>query len=102
MGDREAVGLVAHPLQQLELRRIRDEAHRFAITHHRTRRDKAMTESILDDLPGVGATRKRALLKHFGSPEAVLGAAREDLEAVPGLPAKVGRDIYHHLNKTGR
>ena len=67
-----------------------------------SRRDKAMTESILDDLPGVGATRKRALLKHFGSPEAVLGAAREDLEAVPGLPAKVGRDIYHHLNKTGR
>jgi len=94
---------LAHDTPELQLlQRIRDEAHRFAITHHRTRRDKAMTESILDDLPGVGATRKRALLKHFGSPEAVLGAAREDLEAVPGLPAKVGRDIYHHLNKTGR
>jgi excinuclease ABC subunit C len=61
-----------------------------------------MTESILDELPGIGATRKRALLKHFGSPEAVLGASREDLEAVPGLPAKVGRDLYAHLNKTGR
>ena len=94
---------LAHDTPELQLlQRVRDEAHRFAITHHRTRRDAAMTESILDDLPGVGATRKRALLKHFGSPEAVLGASREDLEAVPGLPAKVGRDLYAHLNKTGR
>ncbi|MGI8624598.1 MAG: excinuclease ABC subunit UvrC [Solirubrobacteraceae bacterium] len=84
------------------LQRVRDEAHRFAITHHRTRRDAAMTESILDELPGVGPTRKRALLKHFGSPDAVLGAAREDLESVPGVPAKLGRDLYAHLNKTGR
>jgi excinuclease ABC subunit C len=92
-----------HETPELQLlQRIRDEAHRFAITHHRTRRDKAMTESILDELPGVGATRKRALLKHFGSPEAVLGASREDLEAVPGLPAKIGRDLYAHLNRTGR
>src|SRR5213083_2850323 len=84
------------------LQRIRDEAHRFAITHHRSRRDKAMTESILDDLPGVGPTRKRALLKHFGSPDAVVNASREDLEAVPGLPAKVGRPLYGLLHKTGR
>ena len=61
-----------------------------------------MTESILDGLPGVGPTRKRALLKHFGSPEAVLAAPREDLERVPGVPAKIGRGLYHHLNKTGR
>jgi excinuclease ABC subunit C len=92
-----------HETPELQLlQRIRDEAHRFAITHHRVRRDKAMTESILDGLPGVGATRKRALLKHFGSPEAVLGATREDLESVPGLPAKLGRDLYAYLNKTGR
>ena len=92
-----------HSTPELQLlQRIRDEAHRFAITHHRTRRDRAMTESILDGLPGVGASRKRALLRHFGSPEAVLGATREQLEAVPGMPAKVGRDLYHHLNKTGR
>jgi excinuclease ABC subunit C len=84
------------------LQRVRDEAHRFAITHHRIRRDKAMTESIMDDLPGIGPTRKRALLLHFGSPEAVMGATREELEAVPGVPAKVGRDLYHHLNRTGR
>src|SRR5215208_4333499 len=94
---------MAHDTPELQLlQRVRDEAHRFAITHHRIRRDKAMTESIMDDLPGVGPNRKRALLLHFGSPEAVLGATREQLEAVPGVPAKVGRDLYHHLNKTGR
>jgi len=101
-GVREPLRL-AHDTPELQLlQRVRDEAHRFAITHHRIRRDKAMTESIMDGLPGVGPNRKRALLRHFGSPEAVLGATREQLEAVPGLPAKVGRDLYHHLNKTGR
>jgi excinuclease ABC subunit C len=92
-----------HDTPELQLlQRVRDEAHRFALTHHRIRRDKAMTESIMDDLPGIGPTRKRALLLHFGSPEAVMGASREELEAVPGVPAKVGRDLYHHLNRTGR
>jgi excinuclease ABC subunit C len=87
------------PALQL-LQRVRDEAHRFAITHHRTRRDRAMTESILDDLPGIGPARKRTLLKHFGSPEAVLAATREQLEGVPGLPGKTARDLYAHLNRT--
>ncbi len=101
-GVREPLRM-AHDTPELQLlQRVRDEAHRFAITHHRIRRDKAMTESIMDDLPGVGPSRKRSLLRHFGSPEAVLGATREQLEAVPGLPAKIGRDLYHHLNKTGR
>jgi excinuclease ABC subunit C len=95
--------LLGHDTPELQLlQRVRDEAHRFAITHHRGRRDKAMTESILDGLPGVGPTRKRALLKHFGSPDAVLAASREDLESVPGVPAKVGRTLYAHLHKTGR
>jgi excinuclease ABC subunit C len=95
--------LMAHDTPELQLlQRVRDEAHRFAITHHRTRRDRAMTESIMDDLPGVGPTRKRALLKHFGSPDAALAASREELEQVPGLPQKVARDLYAHLNKTGR
>src|SRR5688572_12733579 len=89
------------PALQL-LQRVRDEAHRFAITHHRIRRDKAMTASIMDDLPGIGPARKRALLKHFGSPEAVLDASREALENVPGFPQKVARDLYAHLNRTGR
>ena len=66
------------------LQRVRDEAHRFAIEHHRGRRDRAMTGSVLDELPGVGPARKRALLQHFGSPERFLAASREELEAVPG------------------
>jgi excinuclease ABC subunit C len=95
--------VLPHDTPELQLlQRVRDEAHRFAITHHRIRRDKAMTESIMDELPGVGPARKRALLKHFGSPEAVLGASREALENVPGFPQKVARDLYAHLNKTGR
>ena len=81
--------VLPHDTPELQLlQRVRDEAHRFAITHHRIRRDKAMTESIMDELPGIGPARKRALLKHFGSPEAVLGASREELESVPGLPAE--------------
>jgi excinuclease ABC subunit C len=95
--------LLPHDTPELQLlQRVRDEAHRFAITHHRIRRDKAMTESIMDDLPGIGPARKRALLRHFGSPDAVLAATREELERVPGLPQKVARDLYAHLNKTGR
>jgi excinuclease ABC subunit C len=94
---------LAHETPELQLlQRVRDEAHRFAITHHRIRRDKAMTESIMDELPGIGPARKRALLKHFGSPEAVLAANRDALEAVPGVPQKVARELYAHLNRTGR
>jgi excinuclease ABC subunit C len=94
---------LAHDTPELQLlQRVRDEAHRFAITHHRVRRDKAMTESIMDGLPGIGPTRKRTLLKHFGSPENVMAATREELEAVPGLPQKVARDLYAFVNRTGR
>ena len=83
------------------LQRVRDEAHRFAITHHRGRRDQAMTHSLLDELRGVGPVRKRALLGHFGSPERLVAASREELEAVPGIPGKLARDIHRQLNKTG-
>ncbi len=91
-----------HDTPELQLlQRVRDEAHRFAITHHRIRRDRAMTGSILDELPGVGPARKRALLLHFGSPEAVLEASREELEAVPGVSGKLAGRIYRELHKTG-
>jgi excinuclease ABC subunit C len=83
------------------LQRVRDEAHRFAIEFHRGRRDRAMTRSILDDLPGVGPARKRAILQHFGSPEGFLRADREELEAVPGLPGKVAREIHAYVHKAG-
>jgi excinuclease ABC subunit C len=99
-GRREPI-VLAHDTPELQLlQRVRDEAHRFAVTHHRTRRDRAMTSSILDELPGVGPSRKRALLTHFGSPEAILAASREELEATPGLPGKTARDLYAYLHRT--
>jgi excinuclease ABC subunit C len=84
------------------LQRIRDEAHRFALGFHRQRRDTQARESILDALPGVGPARKRALIRHFGSPERLLAATSEELEGVPGVPAKTGRQIYAALHKAGR
>jgi len=99
--DQRAPLRLAHDTPELQLlQRLRDEAHRFAITHHRGRRDRQMTESVLDGLPGVGPARKRALLKRFGSPDAILGASREELEAVPGLPSKTANDLYRYLNRT--
>ncbi len=94
--------LLDHSSPELQLlQRVRDEAHRFAITHHRARRDSAMTGSLLDGLPGIGPTRKRALIAHFGSPEAILAASREELQGVPGLPAKTARDIHALLHRAG-
>jgi excinuclease ABC subunit C len=84
------------------LQRIRDEAHRFAIGFHRQRRDARARESIFDTLEGVGPARRRALLRHFGSSERVLAASQEELEGVPGVPAKTARSIYAQLHKAGR
>jgi excinuclease ABC subunit C len=83
------------------LQRVRDEAHRFALDFHRQRRDRAMRRSLLDELRGVGPVRKRALLSHFGSPERLAGATREELEAVPGIPGKLAREIHRQLHKAG-
>ena len=60
-----------------------------------------MTASAMDSLPGIGPARRRAILQHFGSPERFMAASREELEAVPGLPPKVARDLYDHLSKAG-
>jgi excinuclease ABC subunit C len=60
-----------------------------------------MTRSLLDDLRGVGPARKRALMSHFGSPERIVAATREEIEAVPGIPGKIARDIHRQLNKSG-
>jgi excinuclease ABC subunit C len=99
---RRAPLVLDHSTPELQLlQRVRDEAHRFAITHHRARRDRAMTSSLLDGLPGVGPARKRALLNHFGSPEAVLKASSEELQAVPGLPAKLARELHALLHRAG-
>jgi len=67
------------------LQRIRDEAHRFAITHHRSRRSKSMVESMLDDVPGLGEVRRKTLLKHFGSLKKLREATADDIARVPGI-----------------
>jgi excinuclease ABC subunit C len=84
------------------LQRIRDEAHRFAVGFHRQRRDSRSFESIFDDLEGVGPVRRRAILRHFGSADRFLAATQEELEGVPGVPAKTARSIYRQLHKAGR
>jgi excinuclease ABC subunit C len=84
------------------LQRIRDEAHRFALGFHRQRRDAKARGSILDELQGIGPVRRRALLRHFGSAERLLEATQEELEGVPGVPAKTARAVYAQLHKAGR
>ncbi len=81
------------------LQRVRDEAHRFANTYHRKLRGKAMTASVLDELPGVGPSRKQKILDYFGTPEAFTNASLEELEAVPGLPGKVAREVHARLHR---
>ncbi|MDQ3587688.1 MAG: excinuclease ABC subunit UvrC [Actinomycetota bacterium] len=99
---RSAPLVMDHDTPELQLlQRVRDEAHRFAIEFHRGRRDRAMMRSALDELPGVGPARKRLLITHFGTPDRVMEARREELEAVPGLPGKVARDIHWQLHKAG-
>jgi excinuclease ABC subunit C len=83
------------------LQRLRDEAHRFAIGTHRQKRAKSFTASSLDDVPGIGPTRKRALLMHFGTARAVKGAALEDLERAPGISATIARQVYDHFHPRG-
>jgi excinuclease ABC subunit C len=84
----------------LLLMRIRDEAHRRAITYHRKLREKAFTASDLDHIPGLGARRKHNLLKHFGSLEGIIGASEEDLAKVPGISPSLAERIktfFHAL-----
>ncbi|WCT75168.1 excinuclease ABC subunit UvrC [Sphingomonas naphthae] len=83
------------------LQRLRDEAHRFAIGTHRAKRAKAFTASPLDDVPGIGPARKKALLMHFGTAKAVRGAALEDLAKVPGVSAAMARAVYDHFHPGG-
>ena len=83
------------------LQRLRDEAHRFAIGAHRQKRAKNMARSPLDDVPGIGPNRKRALLMHFGTARAVRGAALEDLEKAPGISKAMARGIYDYFHPRG-
>jgi len=83
------------------LQRLRDEAHRFAIGAHRQKRAKNMASSPLDEVPGIGPSRKRALLMHFGTARAVKGAALQDLEKAPGISKAMARGIYDFFHPAG-
>ena len=83
------------------LQRLRDEAHRFAIGTHRARRSKAIGQSLLDEVPGIGASRKKALLHHFGSAREVANAGLTDLETVNGISRAMAKKIYDHFHPQG-
>ncbi|HOT92129.1 MAG TPA: excinuclease ABC subunit UvrC [Anaerolineae bacterium] len=83
----------------LLLRRIRDEAHRFAITYHRQRRAKRGLASQIDEIPGIGPVKRRALLKHFGSLDAIQKAGVEELMAVPGISQVLATQIREHFER---
>ncbi len=83
------------------LQRIRDEAHRFAITHHRSRRSKSMVESVLDDVPGLGEVRRKTLLVHFGSLKKLRAATAEEIAEVPGIGARTAASIKAAVTPEG-
>jgi len=84
------------------LQRVRDEAHRFAITHHRSRRSKSMVESLLDDVPGLGEVRRKTLLKHFGSLKKLRAATVEEIAQVPGIGERTATAIKDAVATTAR
>ena len=97
-GAKDAIALPHGSSELYLMMRIRDEAHRFAITHHRKRRGKRSLVSVLDGIPGVGPATKRALIKHFGSIKAIKAASAEQLAAVKGVGPKLAEAIHATLD----
>jgi excinuclease ABC subunit C len=83
------------------LQRVRDEVHRYAITYHRNVRGRAAQMSVLDEIPGIGPARRRALLKYFGSVEKMRQASAADLAKAPGMNGRVAQELYEYLRGTG-
>jgi excinuclease ABC subunit C len=94
---KEPIQLRPNSTELFVLARIRDEAHRFANTFHQDRRSKSSLRSQLDDVPGIGETRRKALLRHFGSVKAVREATVEQLAAAPGMTRKAAEAVARHL-----
>ena len=82
------------------VQRLRDEAHRFAIGTHRAKRSKQIVKNPLDEIEGIGPTRKKALLSHFGSAKAVSGATVKDLQTIPGISKQMAQTIHDHFNRS--
>ena len=99
MPGRQPFMLKPHDAVLYFIQRLRDEAHRFAIGSHRAKRKKAMHKNPLDDIPGVGPSRKRALLQHFGSAKAASRAGVTDLAVVEGISTQLAQKIYDHFNE---
>ena len=98
-GQSVGIKLAANSPAMHLVQQIRDEAHRFAITGHRARRGKAQTQSILQEIPGIGAKRRQALLKHFGGLQGIQDAGIRDLAKVTGVNEDLAEKIYHYLKK---
>ena len=98
-GQSMGIKLAANSPAMHLVQQIRDEAHRFAITGHRARRGKAQTQSILQEIPGIGAKRRQSLLKHFGGLQGIQQAGVKDLNKVSGINAELAEKIYQHLKK---
>ena len=81
------------------IQRLRDEAHRFAISTHRAKRKKGLSKSLLDQIDGIGKQRKRSLLNHFGSARSVESASLEDLKSVEGIEESMAKKIYDHFHE---
>lgn len=101
-GSPDPVDMSQHQAARLLLQRVRDEAHRFAITHHRGLRDSQMTRSVLDEIPGIGEARKRALLAAYPSVQAMSRAPLEELAAVKGMNRRAAEALLRHLAGTGQ
>ena len=98
-GEEESLLLDRHSPALHVLQRVRDESHRFAIIHHRTLRGKASIASRLDGIPGVGDKRKKAILKHFKTVEALKAATAEEIAQAPGVPEKVAQSVWRFLHE---
>ena len=81
------------------LQRLRDEAHRFAVSAHRAKRKKAISKSLLDQIDGIGSMRKRSLLNHFGSAREVESASLDEIKSVEGVEEKVAKKIYNFFHE---
>lgn len=97
-GQSESIMIPRNSLALMMIRHIRDESHRFAITHHRAKRGKSMTASILDEIPGLGESRRKQLLHSFGSVKNLREQSKETLISVPYLPEKVALELYERLH----